>query len=155
MKALFPEWTNTALRLGLIALALALFGPLFSLMFYMRSPLSTAEFEPVDQPVEFDHRHHVLDNEIDCQYCHRGAETSAYAGVPSTDVCMGCHAQVWNDSPLLEVVRRSYFSNRPIAWNRVHDLPDFVYFDHAVHVRRGLACQRCHGPVQRMARVYQ
>lgn len=155
MPALFPPWTNTAFRLGLGAAVLALPSSLVGLMLYVRSPWNTAQFEPVDQPVEFDHRHHVSDNQIPCVYCHRGAETSRFAGIPSTDVCMGCHAQVWNDSPLLEGVRRSYFSDRPIAWNRVHDLPDFVYFDHAVHVTRGVHCATCHGKVENMARVYQ
>jgi Cytochrome c7 and related cytochrome c len=155
MPALFPKWTNTAFRLGIAAAALLLPGTVVGLMFYVRSPWNTSQFEPVEQPVEFDHRHHVIDDQIACLYCHRGAETSRYAGIPSTDVCMGCHSQVWNDSPLLEEVRRSYFSNRPIAWNRVHDLPDFVYFDHAVHVQDGVRCATCHGRVETMARVYQ
>jgi hypothetical protein len=155
MPALFPKWTNTFFRVGLAAGALALPGSLVALMLYVRSPWNTGQFVPVDQPVEFDHRHHVIDDQIDCLYCHRQAETSRFAGIPSTDVCMGCHSQVWNDSPLLDVVRSSYFSDRPIAWNRVHDLPDFVYFDHASHVTRGVRCVTCHGRVEDMARVYQ
>src|SRR5690606_30639113 len=91
--------------------------------------------------------------EIECLYCHRDAETSANAGIPATDVCMGCHAQVWNESPLLEPVRRSYFANRPIPWNRVHNLADFAYFNHAVHVQRGIGCVQCHGRVDQMARI--
>jgi len=155
MPALFPGWTNTVFRAGLAAAVLVPPGSLVGLMLYMRSPWNTSQFDPVDQPVEFDHRHHVIDDQIDCLYCHRGAETARYAGIPSTDVCMGCHSQIWNDSPLLEPVRRSYFSNRAIPWNRVHDLPDFVYFDHAVHVRRGVRCATCHGRVETMSRVYQ
>jgi hypothetical protein len=124
-------------------------------MVYVRTPWNTGTGDAIDQPVQFDHRHHVIDDEIDCIYCHTGAESSDYAGVPATDVCMGCHAQIWNESPLLETVRRSYFSGRAIPWNRVNDLPDFVYFNHAVHVQRGVGCVECHGRVDRMARVYE
>jgi hypothetical protein len=153
MRALFPAWSNTALRLGLTLLGLMVIGSLLGFMGYVRSPWNTNQYEAVDQPVEFDHRHHVIDDEIECLYCHREAEVSASAGIPSTDVCMGCHAQVWNESPLLEPVRRSYFSGQPIPWNRVHDLPDFTYFNHAVHVQRGVGCVKCHGRVDEMPRV--
>jgi hypothetical protein len=155
MSALFPRWSNTAYRLAL--LALASLGPIgiAGAMVYVRTPWNTGSGDAVDQPVQFDHRHHVIDDGIDCIYCHTGAESSDYAGVPATDVCMGCHAQIWNESPLLETVRRSYFSGRAIPWNRVNDLPDFVYFNHAVHVQRGVGCVECHGRVDRMARVYK
>jgi hypothetical protein len=155
MAALYPAWSNTAYRLALLALALLVAGLVVGPMIYVRTPYNTAQFEPWDQPVEFDHRHHARDDGIECLYCHSSAETSATAGVPTTGVCMGCHVQVWNQSPLLEPVRRSYFSGAPIRWRRVHALPDFVYFNHAVHVRRGIDCQRCHGEVDRMARVMQ
>lgn len=155
MPALFPRWTNTVFPLVLASSALAIPGSAVGLMVFVRSPWNTGQLEPVDQPVQFDHRHHVVDDEIDCVYCHRGAETSRFAGIPATDVCMGCHSQVWSDSPLLEPVRRSYFSGRPISWNRVYDLPDFVYFDHAVHVKKGVRCATCHGRVETMARVHQ
>jgi hypothetical protein len=155
MSALFPRWTNTAYGLSLAALAGLPLTGLVGSMIYVRTPWNTGQWEAVDQPVQFDHRHHVIDDGIDCLYCHQGAETSDYAGVPETEVCMGCHAQVWNESPLLEPVRRSYFSGRAIPWNRVHDLPDFVYFSHAVHVQRGIGCVACHGRVDRMARVYE
>jgi hypothetical protein len=155
MGALFPRWTNTAYRLALATLVCAPVGGLVGLMLYVRTPWNTEQFDAVDQPVMFDHRHHVLDDQIDCLYCHRGAEVSALAGVPSTEVCMGCHSQIYNESPLLETVRRSYFSGRAIPWNRVHDLPDFVYFNHAVHVQRGVGCVNCHGRVDQMARVYK
>jgi hypothetical protein len=155
MQALFPRWTNTAYRLALAAIFCSVLGGLVGLMVYVRTPWNTAQFDAVDQPVEFDHRHHVSDDQIDCLYCHKDAEVSAFAGVPSTDVCMGCHAQVWSESPLLETVRRSYFSGKPIPWNRVHDLPDFTYFNHAVHVQKGVGCVECHGRVDQMARVYK
>jgi hypothetical protein len=155
MAALFPASSTTLLRLALAALAASATGLPILLCLYVRSPWNTGQFAPAEQPVQFDHRHHVVDDQIDCIYCHSGAETSALAGVPATDVCMGCHAQIWNTSPLLEVVRRSYFSGQPIAWQRVHRLPDFVYFNHGVHVRRGVGCASCHGRVDQMPRVYQ
>ncbi len=154
MPALFSRWTNTAFVLFVIGVVLLFGGGLVALMVWVRTPYNTWQFTPVDQPVEFDHRHHVIDDQIDCLYCHPDAERSAFAGVPSTDVCMGCHAQIWNESPLLEPVRRSYFSGRPIPWNRVHNLADFVYFHHGVHVQAGIGCVRCHGRVDLMPRVY-
>jgi cytochrome c7-like protein len=155
MPSLFSESSTTWLRLALLAPPVALLSGLTLLWLYVRTPWNTGQFAPVAQPVQFDHRHHVVDDQIDCVYCHAGAETTALAGVPATDVCMGCHVQIWQDSPLLETVRRSYFSGEPIAWQRVHRLPDFVYFNHSVHVRRGVGCASCHGRVDQMARVYQ
>jgi hypothetical protein len=124
-------------------------------MAWVRSPQVTGQFEPVSQPVMFDHRHHVSDAAIDCRYCHSGAENTRYAGVPPTSVCMGCHGQVWNDSPLLAPVQESWFQERPIAWNRVHRLPSFVYFDHSIHLHKGVGCVECHGRVDEMALVEQ
>jgi cytochrome c7-like protein len=155
MSALFPRWSNTAFRLCIATLSGGAIAGLVGLMIYVRTPWNTEQYAAVDQPVMFDHRHHVIDDQIDCIYCHANAEISDYAGVPATEVCMGCHAQIWNESPLLETVRRSYFSGKPIPWNRVHDLPDFVYFNHAVHVSGGVGCVACHGRVDEMSRVYK
>ncbi len=155
MAALFRPWTNTALKLGAGSLVLGATAAVAAPMIYVRTPYNTGELAPVDQPVVFDHRHHVRDDRIDCVYCHPGAEVSESAGVPATDVCMGCHGQVWSESPLLEPVRRSYFAGKPIPWNRVHKLPDFVFFDHAVHVRRGVGCAMCHGRVDLMPVVFK
>jgi hypothetical protein len=121
----------------------------------VRTPYHQKREYPLDQPVQFDHRHHVRDDGIDCMYCHGGARKSAYAGIPSAELCMGCHAQVWPESVQLEPVRRSYFSGEPLRWHRVHDLPDYVYFDHSIHVNKGIGCVSCHGRVDRMALVYQ
>jgi len=139
----------------LALLALVAVGLVVGPMIYVRTPYNTSQFVPWDQPVEFDHRHHVRDDGIECLYCHSAAERSANAGVPPTGVCMGCHNQSWSESPLLEVVRRSYFSGRPIPWEPVHDLPDFTYFHHGVHVQRGIDCKNCHGDVSQMPRVMQ
>jgi hypothetical protein len=155
MAALYPPWANTVYRLALAGLLLAGGALIVVPMIYVRTPYNTSQLEPWEQPVAFDHRHHVRDDGIECLYCHSSAERSANAGVPTTAVCMGCHDQVWNRSPLLEPVRRSYFTGTPIAWRRVHDLPDFVYFDHSVHVARGIGCERCHADVGGMARVVQ
>jgi hypothetical protein len=155
MAALFRPWTNTAFRIALVVLALGVVVVVGFPMVYVRTPQWRNQLDPVDQPVEFDHRHHVQDDGIDCLYCHELATKSATAGIPSTELCMGCHNQIWNDSPMLEPVRRSFFSGEPIPWNRVHDVPDFVYFNHAIHVNEGVGCATCHGRVDRMGRVYQ
>jgi hypothetical protein len=155
MAPLFPTWSNTALRLALALIGFGVVGGLAGLFIFVRTPWRRKEFEQLDQPVTFDHRHHTQDDGIDCRYCHTTVDKAATAGVPSTDVCMGCHNQVWNQSPILEPVRRSYFSRMPLRYNRVNDLPDFVYFDHSVHVNHGVGCVSCHGRVDEMARVYQ
>jgi hypothetical protein len=155
MVSLFPPWSNTALRIAIALVVLGAVGGICALFIFVRTPWRRKEFEALDQPVAFDHRHHTQDDGIDCRYCHTTVEKAATAGVPSTDVCMGCHNQVWNQSPILEPVRHSYFSRMPLRYNRVYDLPDFVYFDHSVHVNHGVGCASCHGRVDQMARVYQ
>ncbi|HZS37976.1 MAG TPA: cytochrome c3 family protein [Polyangia bacterium] len=155
MKTVFPEWTDNAYRVVLAVLALAGAALVVGPMVYVRTPYHQRREFPVEQPVQFDHRHHVRDDSIDCLYCHSGATHTAWAGVPATELCMGCHAQVWPDSIQLEPVRRSYFSGRPIEWSRVHALPDYVYFNHAIHVNKGVGCATCHGRVDQMAAVYQ
>lgn len=108
-----------------------------------------------DQPVPFSHKHHVGELGIDCRYCHAGAETGADAGLPPTQVCMTCHSQIWTGAPMLAPVRRSLAENRPLRWHRVAQLPDYVYFDHSIHVKRGVACVECHGRVDTMALTYR
>jgi len=104
----------------------------------------------VDQPVPFSHKHHVSGLGLDCRFCHATVETSAHAGFPSTHVCMTCHSQIWTGSPMLAPVRQSLASGRPLAWNRVSKLPDFVFFNHKIHIDRGVACVECHGRVDQM-----
>lgn len=103
-----------------------------------------------EQPVEFSHEHHVRGLGIDCRYCHTTAETSSFAGIPATHTCMTCHSQIWNTSPMLKPVRDSWATNRSLPWTRVHNLPEYAYFDHSVHVNKGVGCSTCHGEVDRM-----
>jgi hypothetical protein len=92
---------------------------------------------------------------LDCRYCHTSVETSSFAGIPPTETCMTCHSQIWSESPMLEPVRESYRTNRPLAWNRVHDLPDFAYFNHGIHVAKGVGCVSCHGRVDLMPLMWK
>src|SRR5438067_2695070 len=156
MSLLFKPWTNTAFRVALVALALALGGGVIAgPMLYVRSPLYTQQQDPIDQPVQFDHRHHVGDEGIDCRYCHFTVEKGPFAGIPPTSVCLNCHSQVWNKSPKLAPVRESFFADRPIVWNKVNKLPHFVYFNHSIHVAKGVGCVTCHGRVDQMAEIRQ
>jgi hypothetical protein len=155
MSALFPPAWNTIVRvaaLGLLAAPVIAVGALYV---YAFSPLYTGQRDQIEQVIQFDHRHHVTDDGIDCRYCHSSVERSPYAGIPPTETCMNCHAQVWNKSPLLDEVRARYFTDRAIPWNRVHRLPNFVYFNHSIHVNKGVGCVTCHGRVDRMALVEQ
>jgi len=106
--------------------------------------------QPLEQPVQFSHKHHVGDDGIDCRYCHTSVDKSTFAGIPPTHTCMTCHSQIWTESPLLEPVRESYRTGKPLEWIRVHDLPDFVYFNHSVHINKGVGCVSCHGNVDDM-----
>jgi hypothetical protein len=151
--ALFPPWTNTVVRVVLLLLVVGVAGAIVLAMMYVRSPLRTGQWQPVPQPIQFDHRHHVADDGIDCSYCHSSAYRGPRAGLPPTETCMGCHNQIWGRSPLIDEVRAKYFAGEPLTWNRVHVLPDFVYFNHAIHSSSGVACAHCHGRVEEMAEV--
>jgi hypothetical protein len=153
VAALFPRWTNTAYALAIASLLVTVAALISLPMILMRTPYATDQGRPIEQPVAFDHRHHVRDDGIDCLYCHPGAETQAFAGIPPTELCMGCHGQIWADSDRLALVRESWRTGVAIGWVRVNDVPDHVYFNHSVHVRAGVDCARCHGDVQNMARV--
>ena len=107
------------------------------------------------QPVPFSHQHHVTGLGIDCRYCHTSVETSSFAGIPPTKTCMNCHSQIWTNAKLLEPVRASYRSGESLQWTRVNQLPDFVYFNHSIHVTKGVGCNTCHGPVDQMPLMYQ
>jgi hypothetical protein len=150
MKQLFGRSTNTIARVSLYggvfllaAIAAVGYG-------YVRSSYWTQVNVPVDQPIPFSHEHHVTALGIDCRYCHTTVETSSFAGIPPTETCMTCHSQIWNQSSMLQPVRDSLQNNVPIQWNRVHNLPDFVYFNHSIHVQKGIGCSSCHGQVNQM-----
>lgn len=151
---LFPAWSTTVFRLLLLAPLLALPALLAASLLWERTPYVTGELNPAMQPVKFDHRHHVRDAGISCKYCHSEVETSATAGIPALSLCMGCHAQIWQKSPELAAIRGSYFSSVPFEWERVTRLPDFVFFNHAIHVNHGVGCATCHGRVDLMGQVY-
>ncbi|MBI3942123.1 MAG: cytochrome c3 family protein [Chloroflexi bacterium] len=121
----------------------------------VRSPYMTGEGVVRQQPVPFSHKHHVMDDGIDCRYCHTSVETSSFAGIPSTEICMNCHSQIWNKSQVLEPVRTSFQNNTPLEWTRVNDLYQFVYFDHSIHVNKGVGCATCHGQVDQMPLTWQ
>jgi len=152
---LFSRNADAIARLILTAAALLAIGVPVFLIWWVRTPYVTGQFSQIAQPIPFDHRHHVVDDGIDCLYCHSDAERSPHAGVPSTELCLNCHNQIWNNSPVLERVWQSRRDRQPIRWQRVTYLPDFVFFNHAIHVHKGVGCETCHGRVDRMARVYQ
>lgn len=154
MRPLFPRWANGAIWIALTLAGSGVAAAIIVILAWGKTPYATAEGRAPEQPVKFDHRHHARDNGIDCLYCHELATRTRYAGVPPTSRCMGCHSQVWPDSPELAPVRESWFAQTPIAWRRVNALPGFVYFDHHIHVNKGVGCVSCHGRVDQMAEVY-
>jgi hypothetical protein len=155
MSQIFHPSTNTISRVSIYGAVFLVAGILWMLLEVNRSPYVTQAFVAREQPVPFSHAHHVGDVGIDCRYCHTTVETSPFAGIPPTRTCMNCHTQLFSDSPTLEPVRASLRDGTPIVWTRVHDLPDFVYFDHSIHVNKGVACVTCHGRVDRMALMWK
>lgn len=155
MPALFPRWTNAAIRATLVAAVCVGIGVPIGLMAAMRSPWGTGEGATIAQPVPFDHRLHVHAFRIDCRYCHAQVERSATAGMPPTAVCVPCHTQGWIHSSVFAPVRYSLATGKALPWNRVYRLPDFVYFNHSIHVMKGIGCESCHGRVDQMGTMYQ
>jgi hypothetical protein len=150
MSQLFPRYANSVARGGIAGLVLAAGVTAWASYRGYWSPYTTQVGTPRDQPVPFSHRHHVGGLGIDCRYCHTGVETSSFAGIPPTETCMTCHSQVWRDAPVLEPVRASWRTGVPLQWTRVNDLPDYVYFNHSIHVQKGVGCVSCHGRVDEM-----
>jgi formamidopyrimidine-DNA glycosylase len=120
-----------------------------------RSPYVTQAEVIREQPVPFSHRHHVDQLGIDCRYCHTSVEESSFAGIPPTKTCMSCHSQIHISAEMLAPVRDSWRTGESLEWVRVHDLPDYVYFDHSIHVKKGVGCETCHGPIGRMALTWR
>ena len=155
MAQLFNRSANNIAKISLIV-AVILGGTAFYVYTQVaRSSYITGQYLEKQQPVQFSHKHHVGDDGIDCRYCHTTVETAATAGIPPTQTCMNCHNQLWADSPYLEPVRASYRENKPIEWVRVHDLPEYTYFNHSIHVAKGVGCSTCHGQIDDMPAVYQ
>jgi hypothetical protein len=149
MAQIFHPATNVISRLSIVGAVLAI--PAIGVGGYLWNMSWGIDLHvPLEQPVEFSHKHHVADDGIDCRYCHTTVEKSSFAGIPPTETCMTCHSQIWKDSPLLEPVRESWRTGQPIKWTRVHDLPDFVYFNHSIHIKKGVGCVTCHGQIDEM-----
>jgi hypothetical protein len=155
MAQLFHRSANNIAKISMILLAVLAGLGGFVYTEFARSSYLTNRYLERQQPVQFSHKHHSGDDGIDCRYCHTSVETSYSAGMPPTQTCMNCHSQIWSDSPYLEPVRASYRENKPIEWERVHDLPEFAYFNHSIHVAKGVGCSSCHGDVANMPAVYQ
>ena len=155
MSQLFPRSANALARstlFGVLSLVLFVGWLVFTLM---RSSWATKQDEFVEQPIQFSHAHHVGGMGIDCRYCHTSVEKSSFAGIPPTKTCMNCHSQIWSNAPILEPVRASFRTGKPLDWIRVYDLPDFVYFNHQIHIKQGVGCVTCHGQVDQMPLMYQ
>jgi hypothetical protein len=150
MSQLFPPTFDLFFRLFVLAAVLTLIGGGVAFYLLNRSPYWTNVGVTLDQPVPFSHKHHAGDLGIDCRFCHTTVDKSWYAGMPDTQTCMTCHSQIWKDSPMLAPVRASYNSNTPLRWNRVNEIPEFVYFNHSIHVSKGVGCSSCHGRVDEM-----
>jgi hypothetical protein len=155
MPQIFHPSANTLSRLTIFGAIAVAFGALMLNYLLLRSPYQTEVRVIKPQAVPFSHEHHVGGLGIDCRYCHTSVETSAFAGLPPTHTCMSCHSQIWATSPMLEPVRASLASHKPLVWSRVHDLPDFVYFHHAIHVNKGVGCVSCHGRIDRMPMTWK
>ena len=155
MPQIFHRSFNTLSLVSIYGSVFALAGIGWALSVLARSPYATNVGITREQPVPFSHHHHVTELGIDCRFCHTSVEDSAFAGIPPTKTCMGCHQQIWVGSKMLEPIRESYKTDQSIPWNRVHKLGDFCYFNHSIHVKKGVGCVTCHGRVDQMPLVWQ
>jgi hypothetical protein len=154
MAQVFDRSSNALARASLVLTGLIVIALGVGLNSLQRSPWVTRQGQRPDQPVPFSHKHHVEGLGLQCQYCHTSVEKSSYAGIPPTKTCINCHAQIWTNAALLEPVRQSWATGASINWIRVHDLPDYVYFNHEIHVNKGIGCASCHGRVDEMPLMY-
>jgi hypothetical protein len=155
MSQIFHRSTNTISRVSVFGGVAAVIVLLATVAAINRSYYVTEVNVARSQPIQFSHKHHVKDDGIDCRYCHTSVEESSFAGMPPTSTCMNCHTQIWPNSPLLEPVRESYRTGQSIEWTRVHNLPGFVYFNHSIHVNKGVGCVTCHGRVDDMPLMWR
>jgi hypothetical protein len=154
MPQIFHRSTNTISRVSIVLALLLVTGFLGAALELQRSPYYSWRGIRREQPVPFSHQHHVAGLGLDCRYCHTSVEKSNFAGIPPTNTCMNCHRQIWTNAPMLEPVRESFRSGQSIIWTRVNSVPDFVYFDHSIHVNKGVGCNSCHGAVNKMPLMY-
>jgi hypothetical protein len=152
---IFHRSSNSIAKASIVGVAILAGLALWAVLEIAKSPYVTYAGVAKPQPVPFSHQHHVAGLGIDCRYCHTSVETSHFAGIPPTKTCMNCHSQMWVGAPLLEPVRESYRTGKSLVWTRVNDLPDYVYFNHSIHINKGVGCNTCHGPVDRMPLMYQ
>ena len=150
MSQIFQPSINIIIRVTILAVVFILMGGAGLAYLYVRSPYMTEVGLAKEQPVPFSHQQHVGGLGLDCRYCHTSVEESNFAGIPPTETCIGCHGHFSTDDPVLEPVRASAQNNQPLEWIRVHNLADFVYFNHAIHVKKGVGCETCHGRVDQM-----
>jgi hypothetical protein len=155
MPQVFPKSMNPISRIMLLSIPLIASTTGVALAAFYRSDYTTGRNEIVDQPIPFSHLHHVSQLGIDCRYCHAQVEVSHFAGIPPTKTCMNCHQQIWNGADLLSPLRASYQTETPIAWNKVHNIPDYTYFNHSIHVGKGVGCASCHERIDQMPLVRQ
>jgi hypothetical protein len=155
MAQLFPRGANTLSKFSILFGAVVVGLVLGVVLYLPNSSLITNAGLTREQPVPFSHKHHVQGMGIDCRFCHTGVERSPFAGMPPVKTCMTCHSQIWKDAPILEPIRESYRTGKPINWVRVHRLPDYVFFNHSIHVNKGIGCAECHGRVDEMALTFQ
>ena len=155
MSQVFPKSANAWSRASILAVVFVLLGLGLVVLTIQRSDFVTNANRFIEQPVQFSHQHHAGGIGIECRYFHTSVEVSTSAGIPPTKTCINCHSQIWANSPYLEPVRASFRDDTPLNWTRVHDLPDFVYFNHSIHVRKGVGCETCHGRVDRMPLMLQ
>ncbi|HEY5792431.1 MAG TPA: cytochrome c3 family protein [Chthoniobacterales bacterium] len=153
MPQLFPSSANTVTYAVFGTVLLGTAALIWAAVEITLSPYFTRVNVPIGQPVPFSHMHHVEGLGIDCRYCHTSVEVASSAGIPSTETCMTCHSQVWKDAPVLQPVRDSFMTGKALEWRRVHNLPGFVYFDHSIHVKKGVSCMDCHGRIDEMPLV--
>jgi len=147
---IFHPSMNTISRVTIFGAVIIVIGLGLIVNYVVRSSFMTQVNVAREQPVPFSHLHHVDQLGLDCRYCHTSVEDSSFAGIPPTETCMTCHSQIWTEAPMLEPVRESFRTGQPLQWTRVHDLSDFVYFNHSIHVEKGIGCETCHGRVDQM-----
>jgi hypothetical protein len=154
MSDIFPKWTNRLPLMIIVGVVLLGSAVTAGCWYYFTNKYTNVGYMPL-QPVAFSHSIHADQLGVDCRYCHNAVEKLWFSNIPASSVCMNCHTVVLKDDPKLALVRESYATGKPIPWIQIHKLPDYVYFNHSVHVNRGISCVECHGQINKMDEVYQ